>query len=223
MNYNFVEIGQRIRQERKKARISQESLCAEIGISRNTLSDYESGKNFNITNMSLETLLNLCRVFKCDVGYLLGEYKERRHTAAEICSAMEISEGAANKLLALYGQNPDYEFSSEEKEIVFPESATPISYILESNHFVCLLERTWDCIMLHSRNKSRVEDIIKAKYRDLPMDKEMKKNSQEYEKESLEKDFQNLAIFNMQRVAAEIAEDIILKIQREGGNGFNKT
>ena len=53
MNYNFVEIGQRIRQERKKARISQESLCAEIGISRNTLSDYDSGKYFYITNMSI--------------------------------------------------------------------------------------------------------------------------------------------------------------------------
>ena len=65
MDYNqtFTEMAKRIRQEREKANLSQEKLCAEIGITRKTLSAYETGKYLNISNMSLETEENMRKFY----------------------------------------------------------------------------------------------------------------------------------------------------------------
>ena len=72
MEYNFKEIGNRIREMRKSKNWSQEDFASDIlHISRNTLSAIENGKQEKFT---LDILLSCCSIFSCDIGYLLGEY-----------------------------------------------------------------------------------------------------------------------------------------------------
>ena len=73
MEYNFEEVGTRIRELRKRRNWSQEDLVAKLYISRNTLSAIENGKKEKFT---LDILLSCCSLFDCDMGYLLGEYEE---------------------------------------------------------------------------------------------------------------------------------------------------
>ena len=223
MNYNCAEIAQRIRSERKKIGMSQESLCAEINVSRNTLSSYEGGKDLQILNMSIETLVKMCRVFKCDVGYLLGEYKERRQTASDICAAMGITENAANKLLALYGKNPDYEFSDKERDITLHDISQTISYLVESDHFSGFLAAAWDCItyvwdciIYRANNKPRTEHLTDENGQSL---KNEINSAHNHAMATMEKSLREITVFYLQRAAADIAEDIIQRTQREVENG----
>ena len=226
MNYNFVEIGQRIRQERKKARISQESLCAEIGISRNTLSDYESGKNFNITNMSLETLLNLCRVFKCDVGYLLGEYKERRHTAADICAVTGLSETSVEVLC----KKP--EVTDEDRETMpedfidwgFSIDRDALDKLFASQFFSEFMRSIKECVDVVSNPPLEVQLATYAESLIPEKQKEMREAAHSFARDIMQRECKaqdRALIFETQYAAAKIAEEIIQSARKkEGGNGI---
>ena len=75
MEYNYSEIGERIRCERKKLGYNQEEFISklEINIGRNTLSKIENG-NLPPQKFTMPLLIAMCKLFKCDIGYLLGEY-----------------------------------------------------------------------------------------------------------------------------------------------------
>lgn len=42
---------------------------------------------------------HLCEILGCDAGYLFGEYAEKQHLHADICSSTGLSENAAKKML----------------------------------------------------------------------------------------------------------------------------
>lgn len=76
MKYNFQEIGERIRKLRKGKYKNQEDFGdalreMDVPISRNTISGIENGVE---GKFSLDLLLACCKLFNCDIGYLLGEY-----------------------------------------------------------------------------------------------------------------------------------------------------
>ena len=76
MEYNFYDIGERIRQMRKKQFRNQDEFIDALGkqgvpIGRNTVSAIENGDQAKFT---LPFLLACCSLFHCDIGYLLGEY-----------------------------------------------------------------------------------------------------------------------------------------------------
>lgn len=78
MEYNFVEIGQRIKAMRKKCGWSQDKFIEQLNavylqIGRNKLSKIENGDEYAFT---LDFLLACCKLFRCDIGYLMGEYGE---------------------------------------------------------------------------------------------------------------------------------------------------
>lgn len=75
MNYNLEMIGKRIREERVKRGWSQKELGEKLGIVGKQISNYESKpKPGAVLHLPpLETLLKLCEVFNCELGYLLGE------------------------------------------------------------------------------------------------------------------------------------------------------
>lgn len=70
-SYDWKEIGERIRKERKDKHIHLEPLANAIGTTRQTLSRWEKGEGVEVT---VNMLLNLCNVFNCEMGYLLGEH-----------------------------------------------------------------------------------------------------------------------------------------------------
>ncbi len=70
MKYSPEKIGNIIKNERLKLNWSQETLAKELGQKSNgkQISKYESG-----TFPPISTLLKLCEIFNCELGYLLGE------------------------------------------------------------------------------------------------------------------------------------------------------
>lgn len=94
-------IGNRIKQERKRAGLTQENFGvilakvlggAEIG--QNCVSDWERG----ITVPSVEKLIAMAQIFGCDCGYLLSDYDERSYGTTEICAATGLSEESVQTL-----------------------------------------------------------------------------------------------------------------------------
>lgn len=75
MQYDWKKIGERIRAEREAAKLTMEELADEIHTTRQTISKWEKGTSVEIT---LNMLVELCRVFDCDLGYMLCEYDVKR-------------------------------------------------------------------------------------------------------------------------------------------------
>ena len=104
MNYNnetFLEFGARVKAERKRCHYSQEAFIEELAnrgvrISRNRLSGIENGKR---EDFDLEMWIAICDIFKCDIGYLLGTYKETTQDKAFICQQTGFSEKTLDLLL----------------------------------------------------------------------------------------------------------------------------
>lgn len=77
--YNYIEIGNRIRSERKKMGVSQAELLGNIKdkgkptCGRNILSQLENGDETAFNGISMEKMIALCEEFDCSISYLLGE------------------------------------------------------------------------------------------------------------------------------------------------------
>lgn len=108
MRYDFNEISKRIREMRKSKGMSQEKLIAEmkdvynLPLARNTLSKIENGEESAYT---FDFLYTFSKMFDCDIGYLLGEYNEKKQEIHQLCLATGLSEKAINKLLTLNSEN----------------------------------------------------------------------------------------------------------------------
>ncbi len=72
-HYNlYVSIGKKIKDARKKARLSQEGLAKKISLSRSSLSNIEIGKH----QPSLYTLYELALALNCEIQDLLPSIED---------------------------------------------------------------------------------------------------------------------------------------------------
>lgn len=69
MSQELIDVGNRIRNCRLEAHLSQETLAERAGISANTVSRIEGGQ----TAMSIETFRKLVRILGADANVILGE------------------------------------------------------------------------------------------------------------------------------------------------------
>ena len=63
-----VECGKRLQKYRENRRFTQDKLAEQTGISRETISRYETGQS----NMSIIRLTKLCKVLKVSIDVILG-------------------------------------------------------------------------------------------------------------------------------------------------------
>ena len=63
----------RIRELRKKSRLSQQALANQIGVFRNTISNWETG----YSQISLENAKNVAEYFGVTIDYLLGSESDQ--------------------------------------------------------------------------------------------------------------------------------------------------
>lgn len=122
MKYNIMEIGSRIREERKKLGVNQTQFIeklAEYGvfICRNTLSDMENGKCADC--LRIDFLVACCDIFGCDMGFILCDdgYTCRTRETSEICNATGLDPEAIKKL-------------REYRIVEMVEGSNPTAYIV---------------------------------------------------------------------------------------------
>lgn len=91
-------IAERIKAERKKKGLKRPALLGKIYMSPSsgkTLDAWERGERIP----DLKSLALMAEVFDCDIGYLLGDYSERKRDYHDIRQFIDISEEAAANLI----------------------------------------------------------------------------------------------------------------------------
>lgn len=95
MTYNPETLAERLKQARKETGYSLEKVAELCNVQQyQTVSKWENGKAMP----SLEKLLALCNIYKCELGYLLGEYDCKTRTATDIHKEIGLSEVAISRL-----------------------------------------------------------------------------------------------------------------------------
>ena len=108
MKYNYELIGERIRIERKNNGLTQSDLIKilreqhYVNMARNTLSSLENG---NPVKIECDILFAMCSIFRCELGYLLGEYDCRTGRNTDIAKEIGISEKAIHNLDEIKANN----------------------------------------------------------------------------------------------------------------------
>lgn len=113
MTYNYEEIGNRIREERKKLHnkngrsLSQGDLAEMLGYSgeyRQIVAKWESGKDIP----TLDDALKLCSIFECELGYLLCEpnYALKDGRKTDIQKETGLSSRAVDSLIGICQYGP---------------------------------------------------------------------------------------------------------------------
>ena len=107
-NFNVKAIGKRLAAERERFKVNGrqltlDALSEEIGVTRQTLSKWEKGTGEGPT---LWDMVRLCDFYKCDLGYLTGEYECRTRITTDIREETGLSELAVDNLRIAAG-GPD--------------------------------------------------------------------------------------------------------------------
>lgn len=90
-------IGERIKENRKRMKLSQPELLKKVYLSENTVASlrkWERGERLP----DLTTLARMAELFECDIGYLLGDYDESDFSAHKVCEYTGLSERAIDVL-----------------------------------------------------------------------------------------------------------------------------
>ena len=106
MIYSKEKIAKRLKDERNNAELTQLELSKKLKYSKPTVIEWERSNGENrIPDM--DTLLKMCNLYNCEIGYLLGEYDTRFRRNATVQEETGLSE-AAIESLRRYGKEPDY-------------------------------------------------------------------------------------------------------------------
>jgi len=93
--YNKIEIGEQIKLLRKEKGWNQEELAERLSKKRQTISHWEDGR----ITFTMDTLIDICNLFECDIGYLLGYHLNKRHNTDDVSAATGLSKEAAEYLI----------------------------------------------------------------------------------------------------------------------------
>lgn len=106
MEYKSEEIGKLIKAERKKRNLSQEELGEKLNITGKQISNYEHGKPMP----PMEVLLKICKIFDCELGYILGErdYSQGTKLKTIISNETGLNIEAINAIIGLTGTEREY-------------------------------------------------------------------------------------------------------------------
>lgn len=125
MAYNPKTLAERLKQARKATGYSLEKVAELCNVQQyQTVSKWENGK----VMPSLEKLLALCNIYKCELGYLLGEYDCKTRTATDIHKETGLSEIAISRLSPLTAAHGMRLYSQQTKD-----RQTALNAILEFN------------------------------------------------------------------------------------------
>lgn len=159
MKYNSETIGKIIKLEREKLKLTQEQLGKCIFKVGKQISVYEKGG----TIPPIDSLLDLCEVFDCELGYLLGEpsysQKTKKDTLAHEVTGLDLE--ALRILKVITGEkSSSLEFgrhSQEYREL--------LNALIKAKGFTKMIEGLFELNQLQSDYRS-VWINLQKKYED---------------------------------------------------------
>lgn len=135
MEYDKSITGRIIKKERERKDLKQNDLAALINISPKQISKYEKGELLPPMNM----LIALCKVFDCEIGYLLGEkdYSDGSKLDTAIHEKLGLTVETIDVLKRITGRDRkalEFGYCSEEYRGI-------LNRFLTNPHFFSIMER----------------------------------------------------------------------------------
>lgn len=106
-DYDLSKVGEIIRYERELRRYTQETLAEQLDIiaskskncnnkqkSRQTIANWEKGETYP----SYQDMVNLCKLFKCDMDYLTGKIPCKTRENTDIQEETRLTEKTINRI-----------------------------------------------------------------------------------------------------------------------------
>ena len=131
-------IGERIRKCRTDLKMSQNELAKRINRGRRAIVSWENGTEKKCP--PIEALMEMCKVFDCEIGYLVGEYDCKTHALTDVHEKTGLSEAAIFELF-----NHNNRLKRAESEI-YASSISPevypqyLKYIAEHRTFLNFID-----------------------------------------------------------------------------------
>lgn len=107
-----LTMGKRIREAREALNLSRAKFADKLNDCENrptinnepNLMTFERLKQWEYGNnpVELEWIPAICKVLNCDVGYLFGEYKEKKRESSDACTTTGLSEESIVQLERMY-------------------------------------------------------------------------------------------------------------------------
>ena len=99
-DYDLSKVGNRIRYQRELLKnkngkpITQENLAEKLHISRQTLAKWENGATYP----SYQDMVNLCKLFECEMDYLTGKIPCKTRENTDIQKETKLEENTINRI-----------------------------------------------------------------------------------------------------------------------------
>lgn len=157
MKYSSEEIGKLIKDKRNSLNYSQNKLGSKLGISGKQISNYENG----ILTPPIDILLNLCDIFKCELGYLIGEedYSSGTKIDTTIHSMLGLNNESIDSIMSITGTEkscPNFGYEAEDYRRI-------LNSLISNPSFRYLIEAIYDLDRSVSQ-KSKLWNDIENKY-----------------------------------------------------------
>lgn len=232
------EIAARIAAARKAMGLSRQQVADVIQersgqlFSVDVLKQWELGQN----RVRVDLIPLLCEILHVDTGYLFGEYPQFTRQLCDVQSATGLSKSIAEKLIGHRYHDGDDEWPDEvPKDAIFlSETAEALNILFEAKSFAALLSRAKECRKLGqfptvAESVSQTVGSIwpymsplfqKATAQKMGVDVaelddsfrrigEKQKDFFDGLSEDSRREQRDLAIFNFQREATRVAEELI--------------
>ena len=148
MRYDIEEIGKRLREEREKRKMTQAKLAKVLHVTNKQISNYERG----VLLPPFEKLLDICDIFDCELGYILGEkeYENKTVLTTAVCNMTGLSAKSVESLMKIT--------TDTEKSI---NTAKVLNQLLEMPLFSEFIDMLAEIEQLQTEAESLTNDFFK--------------------------------------------------------------
>lgn len=169
MRYSTEKIGNIIKKCRKNRKMTQAALGRKIGMTGKQISNYEKGKLIPPTDM----LFNLCDVFDCELGYLLGEesYSQGTQLYTAISKEMGLSINAINSVTDIIKQEKSRLNFEKHKYSEILDKFLQSDKLFDLIEAISKLEKLYNKYNTQLTNKERIPESLEQKYKKDTLDK----------------------------------------------------
>lgn len=207
------ELAQRIMAARKAAGLTRQQVAdaveSRIGetFSVDVLKQWEYGTN----RVRVDLIPLLCEILHVDTGYLFGEYPQFTRQLCDVQSATGLSKSVAEKLIGHRYLDGNDEWPDEvPKDAMFlSETTEALNILFEADSFAALLTRAKECRKL-GQFPTVAESVSHMVGTIWPyISPALQKGFFDGLSEDSRREQRDLAIFNFQRAATRVAEELI--------------
>lgn len=204
------EIGKRLKAMREERGMSKKEVLSCIYLSESShksLSAWEAGERLP----DLESLARMAELFDCDIGYLLGDYEQKKRRSSDVVSELGLSPLAAANLVAIKEHSNGVDFWAETLQF--------LSFLLErsSSILVPIACDAANCISEKLDMKYYQIDVLPTLSR--PDDEEdiewLYKRTKVYDEIKRLKDVSDAKLYHCEKASSDaIAEYIEQEVER---------